>query len=79
MEGDPLSRFISERMRQSGDWTEAHTLSTDDFLSLYRARLVRIDFTRAADDVRPFLQDPRELDAWSAQFFSALAPRFRFY
>ena len=69
---------LEQRMRQSGHWTESHTLSEDDFLELYRTRVDRIDFARAADDVQPFLQDPHELDAWSAQFFSALAPRFRF-
>lgn len=70
---------LEQRMRQSMHWTEPHALSKDDFLTLYRARVQQIDFARAADDARPFLHDPRELDVWSAQFFSALAPRFRFY
>jgi hypothetical protein len=69
---------LEQRMRQSGHWTETHALSEDDFLYLYRERAGRVDFSRAAEDVRPFLRDPRELDAWSNEFFTALATRFRF-
>jgi hypothetical protein len=69
---------LEQRMRQSGHWTETHALSEDDFLYMYRGRVAQVDFSMAAEDVHPFLQDPREIDAWSSEFFSALATRFRF-
>jgi len=71
-------QHLEQRMRQSGHWTESHLLSEDDFLELYRERAGSVDFSRATDDVLPFLRDPRELDAWSSEFFTALATRFRF-
>ncbi|MCF7947792.1 MAG: nucleotidyl transferase AbiEii/AbiGii toxin family protein [Spirochaetia bacterium] len=75
----PLHLFhLEQRMRQSGHWTETRALSEAVFLGLYRDRVNQVDFSKAADDVLPFLHDPRELDAWSREFFGMLAGRFKF-
>ena len=46
-----------------------------------RAALLRrigdVDFKAARSDVLPFIEDPRELDIWSREYFTALAMRVR--
>jgi hypothetical protein len=42
---------------------------------LLRERFAEIDFAKAADEMRVFLHDPRELDLWSTEFFFDLAER----
>lgn len=68
---------LEERMRQSGDWQEEGKVSIEDLLRLYDERVAQVDFSRAAADVLPFIHDPRELDLWSATFFSALRERIQ--
>lgn len=38
-------------------------------------RFAAVDVTQAAEDVRVFLQDTRELDLWSSEFFIEIARR----
>jgi hypothetical protein len=40
-----------------------------------RERFAAIDFNKAAEEVRVFLPDPRELQLWSRGFFDGLAAR----
>ncbi len=42
---------------------------------LLQERFSKLDFRQAAQEVRPFLPDPRELDLWSKEFFNGLATR----
>lgn len=49
---------------------------TDQILTrLLRERIAEIDFRKAADEVRVFLHDPRELELWSTEFFLDIADR----
>lgn len=65
---------LDARMRQSGHW-DGEPLTHADLGHLLRERIARIDFKRAADEVRVFLPDPRELDLWSTGFFQGIAGR----
>ncbi len=77
--GVPVNLFhLEERMRQSGHWTKHRSLGEREFLALYREKIDRVDFSRAVEDVQPFLQDPREIEAWGPDFFRALTGHFRF-
>jgi predicted nucleotidyltransferase component of viral defense system len=69
---------LEERMRQSGDWTGTRSLTEEDFSHLYRQRVAQVDFLQAVNDVLPFIQDPRELDVWSRDFFLSLIGKFQF-
>lgn len=69
---------LEQRMRQSGDWAAAREMTGEDFLRLYREKAEQVDFNRAASDVLPFIDDPREIDIWGTDFFHALAQKFRF-
>jgi hypothetical protein len=68
------ARSLGARMRQSGHW-EGGILDRDTLTRLLRQRFEKIDFRKAAEEVRVFLQDPRELELWSTDFFLDLADR----
>ncbi len=68
---------LEERMRQSGDWQDDRDISREDLLRFYDDRVEQVDFAKAAADVLPFLHDPREIDLWSREFFSALREKMQ--
>jgi len=68
---------LEERMRQSGDWQEGRNISRYDLLRFYEHRVEQVDFSKAAADVLPFINDPREIDLWSRDFFSALKEKIQ--
>ncbi len=70
----PRLAHLEARMRQSGHWDGA-VLTPDGLADLLRERFAAVDFKQAADEVRPFLHDPRELDLWSEEFFVSLIGR----
>lgn len=43
---------------------------------LLRERFAAVGFRQTADEVRPFLSDPRELDLWPQEFFDEAASRW---
>jgi len=70
----PNLEHLDARMRQSGHW-DGEPISCGILEQLLRERFAGIDFRQAADEVRVFLPDPRELELWSQGFFDGLAGR----
>lgn len=70
----PNLEHLEARMRQSGHW-HGGTLTRQILVDLLRDRFAAIDYKQAAEEVRVFLPDPRELQLWSREFFDALATR----
>lgn len=70
----PNLAHLDARMRQAGHW-DGEPLNLVILNNLLRERFSGIDFKKAADEVRVFLSDPRELDLWSQEFFNDLAER----
>jgi hypothetical protein len=68
----PNLAHLEARMRQSGHW-DGGPLTVEMLRGLLIDRFSAIDFAKAADDVRVFLPDPRELELWSRDFFGNLA------
>lgn len=68
---------LEARMRQSGHWTKDQALDLTAFRRIYEATVAQTDFSRAAQDVLPFIADSRELDAWGQDLFLSLSRRFR--
>ena len=68
--GDNLPH-LEARMRQSG-YVEPKELANAELRRLLRDRIRTVDLVAAAEEVRPFLRDPRELELWSEDFFLAL-------
>jgi hypothetical protein len=65
---------LEARMRQSGHWNGGE-ITRQVLVDLLRERFAAVDFKQAADEVRVFLPDPRELQLWSREFFDGLAVR----
>jgi hypothetical protein len=70
----PNLAHLDARMRQSGHWS-GEPITLEILKGLLLERFAGIDFKKAADEVRIFLADPRELDLWSLSFFNDLAMR----
>jgi hypothetical protein len=60
---------LEARMRQSEDWTKVERLDLAALRSIYEDAVEQTDFSRAAQDVLPFMKDARELDAWGQELF----------
>jgi hypothetical protein len=70
----PNLTHLDARMRQSGHW-DGDPLTAEILGDLLVERFSVIDFVKAADEVRVFLPDPRELELWSREFFEELAAK----
>jgi hypothetical protein len=64
---------LENRLIQTGHLEPGRRLSAEDVCSRFRERIRAIDLEKAKQDVLPFLRDPFALEAWSPQFFDALA------
>ncbi|MDA0989988.1 MAG: nucleotidyl transferase AbiEii/AbiGii toxin family protein [Verrucomicrobia bacterium] len=67
---------LEARIKQSGS-QQIENLDLATLRSLLKERIGRVDIAAAAEEVRPFLRDPRELTLWSDAFFMDLIPRLR--
>lgn len=65
---------LEARIRQSGN-PAIENLDLACLQSLLSERFGKVDLAAAADEVRPFLRDARELALWSETFFKELVPR----
>ncbi len=65
---------LEARIRQHGNPSIEH-LDLAGLQSLLNERFGKVDLTAAADEVRPYLRDVRELALWSEAFFKELVPR----
>ncbi|MFN4942348.1 MAG: nucleotidyl transferase AbiEii/AbiGii toxin family protein [Akkermansiaceae bacterium] len=70
----PNLLHLDARMRQSGHWN-GKPIDGDILTQMLIERFAAVDVTQAAEDVRVFLQDTRELDLWSSEFFIEIAKR----
>lgn len=53
-------------------------LEQADFVALLRERFSQADIAQVKRDVAPFLMNPKELDAWSNEYFVELLDRVKF-
>ena len=65
---------LEARIRQSGN-PAIENLDLAGLQSLLSERFGKVDLAAAADEVRPYLRDARELALWSETFFKELVPR----
>jgi predicted nucleotidyltransferase component of viral defense system len=70
----PNLRHLDARMRQSGHWS-GEAISSETLTGLLQERFAEVNFQEAADEVRVFLHDAREVELWSKNFFVDLAAR----
>lgn len=67
---------LEARILQSGN-IQTEKLNLASLQTLLRKRIESIDIAAAAEEVRPFLRDQRELALWSEDFFMDLVARIK--
>jgi predicted nucleotidyltransferase component of viral defense system len=67
---------LEARIAQS-EGARAEPLNIGTVQTLLKERIRNVDIDAAAEDVRPFLRDPRELQLWNAEFFMQLIQQLR--
>jgi predicted nucleotidyltransferase component of viral defense system len=70
----PNLRHLDARLRQSGHWS-GEPITSETLTCLLKKRFAELNFREAADEVRVFLHDSREVELWSKEFFVDLASR----
>lgn len=65
---------LEARIKQSGN-PQIESLDISTLKELLLERIEGVDIAAAAEEVRPFLRDPRELTLWSDSFFADLVSR----
>jgi len=72
----PVSlKHLQKRMEQSGHWPEKEKLTLAKLQGLLKDRIAALDFERLKADVRPFINQPSDLDAWDKSLFNAATDR----
>lgn len=67
---------LEARMQQSG-YARPAALTIGELREILANRIRAVDLTAAAEEVRPFLRDPRETQLWSEEFFLQLCAQVR--
>ena len=67
---------LEARMRQSG-YRSSTPLTIGTLHKTLRERIRTVDITAAAEEARPFLRDPREIELWSEALFLELCDGIR--
>ena len=68
-------RHLEARMRQSGDYTTAGSLTLDELRRRFADAVDRLNVKQAAAEVEPFVRDPQSLALWSKEFFTEVIAR----
>ena len=68
---------LEARLRQTGHYVDAATLTSGRFMDLLNARIASIDFEAAKKDVERFVERPQDLAVWSTEYFFHLAARLK--
>jgi predicted nucleotidyltransferase component of viral defense system len=61
---------LESRMRQSGHWKDKAALDKETVILLLQTKLKSINLTGAKQEAMLFVDNPSELDVWSADFFN---------
>jgi predicted nucleotidyltransferase component of viral defense system len=67
---------LEARIIQSEE-QQTERFNIDAVQTLLKDRIRSVDIAAAAEDVRPFLRDPRELQLWNEEFFMQLIPQLQ--
>lgn len=68
----PNLPHLDARMRQSGH-SRGESITPETLTGVLKKRFAEVNFQEAAEEVRVFLHDGREVECWSTDFFVDLA------
>jgi len=64
----PLNEFV-DRGINSGHLTSSDEINTETFKEMLIQKVLDLDIDKAVTDISSFIQNPKELDIWSKQYF----------
>lgn len=64
-------------MEQTGHWNPEEVLTGEILKCRLKERIDSVDFSRAKEDVLPFIADTSELDLWGKDFFCSIAGQLK--
>lgn len=64
---------LSERMRQTGHWNSALSLTEGELKKILISKINTLDITAALADIRPYLSREDSVEVWSREFFTQVA------
>lgn len=68
---------LESRMRQSGHYTSSQELTQEKFLTLLKEKILHLNLEAAKEDIWRFIQNPKEVDGWSKEFFLSLISQIK--
>lgn len=71
-------QHLEARLRQSGHLTGPGLFSPEDARRLLQEKIQTISWTQAAEDVVPFIRDPRSTGLWGAKLFMEAVERIEY-
>lgn len=63
---------LEQRLIQTQSYPRTEPLTLEMLRQMLQERFATIDYRQAQQDVRPFIKDPRSLELWSAELFTAV-------
>ena len=65
-------RYLVSKMKQSGHLEMGAELNRTDLIELLIRKFQAIDYNRAKRDIFPFIKEPKKVEIWSEEFFTAI-------
>lgn len=73
----PVNLLHLEARIMQSEKKQAERIDMAAVQTLLKERIQSVNIAAAAEDVRPFLRDPRELQLWNEEFFMQLIPQLQ--
>ena len=68
---------LQERLIQSKAWKRQDNLNKNALIDLLEQKIHQTDFSRAKDDIYPFIKDNSSIKIWSEDFFKAILEKIQ--
>jgi hypothetical protein len=65
-------RYLADRMKQTGHLEAESEINRAGVMGLLLNKFQTIDYAKAKSDIFPFIKEPRHVEIWSKEFFSAI-------
>ncbi len=68
---------LKERLFESGAWKKQAAFNKNELLKLLESKIVETNFTKAKNDILPFIRDSDSVEIWSKDFFLAVMKKLQ--
>lgn len=64
--------YLADRMKQSGHMEDGKGIEHAEVIELLLNKFHKIDYSKAKNDIFPFIKEPKRVEIWSEDFFTAI-------